>query len=143
MLHYQYLVWLELHLEEKFRFLVLILLHFLCMFSYRCLVENDPLISILIFFKKVNAFFNIPGKLFFFLRFLKCKQIYLPRRYAFNVNMAFIYLGIYHISVFFLLNDHGILLRKLFLRLAKGAPDCVVIVQVHLVSRNYPCKLIN
>lgn len=56
--------------------------------------------------------------------------------------MAFIYLGIYHISVFFLLND-GILLRKLFLRLAKGAPDCVVIVQVHLVSRNYPCKLIN
>lgn len=66
MLHYKYLVWLELFRREiSFRFLVLLLWHFLGMFSYRCLVENYPLISILIFFKKVN----IPGKPF--LRFLK------------------------------------------------------------------------
>lgn len=48
--------------EISLRFLVLLLLHFLCMFPYRCLVENDPLISILIFSFRVNAFFKITGR---------------------------------------------------------------------------------
>lgn len=60
------------------------------------------------------------------------------------MNRAFINLGFDHTSLFFffLLND-GIKLSELFLRLVKGASDCVVIVHVHVASSNYPCKLIN